>query len=94
MDKTNTQTDVAIAGHNVLAERSSASLNKKRASDDTIDQSNIKKPKKTTVKRAFDLSSVNPPSFMKDIVLPDEDEVEILPMLGNIFNHAIGHENI
>ena len=80
MGKTNNNIDVAIEGHNVLAERPYASLNKKRAFNDTNDKPNIKKLRKATAKKAFELSSDNPPSFMKDIVLPDENEVQIVQM--------------
>ena len=61
--------------HKVLSESTSANVNKKRASSDAIEPENTKKPKKTTLKVGFDLSTATPPSFLEDIILPDEDEV-------------------
>ena len=57
--------------HKILAESTAANVNKKRGPSDAIKASNPKKTKKA----GFDLSTATPPSFLADIVLPDEDEV-------------------
>jgi len=61
--------------HKILSESTSAIVNKKRASSDAIEPEKTKKPKKTILKAGFDLSTATPPSFLEDIILPDEDEV-------------------
>lgn len=77
--------------HKVLSENTSAIVNKKRASSDAIEPENTKKQKKATLKTGFDLSTPTPPSFLEDIILPDEDEVQFACLFSN---WKAWHENV
>ena len=79
MDKFTT-TNASSDDRKILAESTAATVNKKRGPSDAIEANHTKKTKKA----GFDLSTATPPSFLADIILPDEDEVQFTRHLGLI----------